>query len=156
MNAAAFLPCKASQQVMLDSPTVVVTSARTLPCTLPFSLPPWPFLAQYPLPSRSLVRGGQTSPHRLRLIVSHITCPPLSSRSPPPEHSYRLGPAVINNTVTHCPSPRSPVRGGQTSSHKPHLAAFTILFPPAYIFVLLRFIQPFNSGGLAACQWRRS
>jgi len=34
-----------------------------------------------PIP-RSLVRDGQTSPHRPRLVVSRSTCPPLSS--PPP------------------------------------------------------------------------
>ena len=31
---------------------------------------------------RSLVRDGQTHPHRPRLVVSHSTCPPLSSFPP--------------------------------------------------------------------------
>jgi hypothetical protein len=39
------------------------------------------------------------SPHKSRLVVSHSTCPPLSS-SPPP-HSFVLGTAVIN-TTQHC------------------------------------------------------
>jgi hypothetical protein len=39
------------------------------------------FFTQYPSPPRSLVRDGQTSPHRPRLVVSRNTCPPLS---PPP------------------------------------------------------------------------
>jgi hypothetical protein len=36
---------------------------------------------QSPSPPRSLVRDGQTSPHRPRLVVSRSTCPPIS---PPP------------------------------------------------------------------------
>jgi hypothetical protein len=42
----------------------------------------------------SLVRDEQTHPHRPRLVVSHSTCPPLSS--PPPANSFVIGPAVIN------------------------------------------------------------
>ena len=38
--------------------------------------------------------GGQTSPQKPRLAVSHSTCPPLSS---PNAHSFVLGTAVINN-----------------------------------------------------------
>ena len=45
--------------------------------TRPPPSPPPP-LTQYPFPPRSLVRGGQTSPHKHRLVVSHSTCPPLS------------------------------------------------------------------------------
>jgi len=41
-----------------------------------------PSFTQSPFPPRSLVRDGQTSPHRPRLVVSHSTCPPLSP-SPP-------------------------------------------------------------------------
>jgi hypothetical protein len=44
---------------------------------------------------RSLVCGGQISPHKPRLVVSHSTCPPLSSS--PHAHSFVLGTAVINN-----------------------------------------------------------
>ena len=47
---------------------------------------------------RSLVCGGQPSPHKPRLVVSHSTCPPLSSS--PHAHSFVLGTAVIN-THTH-------------------------------------------------------
>ncbi len=54
------------------------TSARTL---LRSPSPPPPSSTQSPSPPRSLVRDGQTSPHRPRLVVSHSTCPPLS---PPP------------------------------------------------------------------------
>jgi hypothetical protein len=55
---------------------------------------------QYPSPSRSLVRDGQTSPHKPRLVVPHSTCPSLSPS--PPAHSFIIGPAVIN-THTHAP-----------------------------------------------------
>ena len=47
------------------------------------SAPPPPF-TQSPYPPRSLVRDGQTHPHRPRLVVYHSTCRPLSS-SPPRE-----------------------------------------------------------------------
>ncbi len=59
---------------------------------------PPPF-TQYPSPSRSLVRDGQTSPHKPRLVVPHSTCPSLSPS--PPAHSFIIGPAVIN-THTIC------------------------------------------------------
>jgi len=42
------------------------------------SAPP-PSFTQSPYPPRSLVCDGQTHPHRPRLVVSHSTCPPLSS-----------------------------------------------------------------------------
>jgi hypothetical protein len=47
------------------------------------SSPPPPF-TQYPSPPRSLVRAGQTSPHRPRLVVPRSRCPPLSPPPPPP------------------------------------------------------------------------
>ncbi len=53
-----------------------------------------PPFTQYPSPSRSLVRDGQTSPHKPRLVVPHSTCPSLSPS--PPAHSFIIGPAVIN------------------------------------------------------------
>ena len=56
-----------------------------------FSPPPF---THYPFPPRSLVCGGQPSPHKPRLVVSHSTCPPLSSS--PHAHSFVIGPAVIN------------------------------------------------------------
>ena len=62
----------------------------------PSALPP-PF-TQSPYPPRSLVRDGQTHPHRPRLVVSHSTCPPLSSS--PHAHSFVIGPAVIKHTHT--------------------------------------------------------
>ena len=46
--------------------------------------------------SRVPVRDGQTHPHRPRLVVSHSTCPPLSSS--PHAHSFVIGPAVIKHT----------------------------------------------------------
>jgi hypothetical protein len=60
-----------------------------------------PPFTHYPFPLRSLVCGGQPSPHKPRLVVSHSTCPPLSSS--PHSHSFVLGTAVIN---THTPPPR--------------------------------------------------
>jgi hypothetical protein len=59
------------------------------------SAPPPP-VTQSPYPPRSLVRDGQTHPHRPRLVVSHSTCPPLSSS--PHAHSFVIGPAVIKHT----------------------------------------------------------
>jgi hypothetical protein len=64
---------------------------------LPFFSPP--SFTHYPFPPRSLVCGGQPSPHKPRLVVSRSACPPLSSS--PHVHSFVLGTAVINNnTVT--------------------------------------------------------
>jgi hypothetical protein len=69
---------------------------------------PPPF-TQSPYPPRSLVRAGQTHPHRPRLVVSHSTCPPLSSS--PHAHSFVIGPAVIKHTPPLYPcSPRPRVR----------------------------------------------
>jgi hypothetical protein len=48
-------------------------------------------------PPRSLVRDEQTHPHRPRLVVSHSTCPPLSSS--PQANSFVIGPAVIKHTL---------------------------------------------------------
>ena len=49
------------------------------------SSPPVPSFTQSPFPLLSLVRDGQTSPHRPRLVVSRSTCPPLS----PSPHANR-------------------------------------------------------------------
>jgi hypothetical protein len=59
-----------------------------------------PPFTHYPFSPRSLVCGGQASPHKPRLVVSHSTCPPLSSS--PHAHSFVLGTAVIN---THTEDP---------------------------------------------------
>jgi hypothetical protein len=59
-----------------------------------------PPFTHYPFPLRSLVCGGQPSPHKPRLVVSHSTCPPLSSS--PHAHSFVLGTTVIN---THTLAP---------------------------------------------------
>jgi hypothetical protein len=61
------------------------------------SSPPPPF-TQSPSPPRSLVRDGQASPHRPRLVVSHSTCPPISPS--PHAHSLLIGTAVINTHAT--------------------------------------------------------
>jgi hypothetical protein len=58
-----------------------------------FPSPPPP-LIQSPSPPRSLVRDGQTSPLRPRLVVSRSTCPPLS----PFPHANGV---VIGTAVTH-------------------------------------------------------
>jgi hypothetical protein len=58
-----------------------------------------PPFTHYPFPPRSLVCGGQASPHKSRLVVSHSTCPPLSSS--PHAHSFVLGSAVINTYTAH-------------------------------------------------------
>jgi hypothetical protein len=57
------------------------------------SYPP-PSFTQSPFSPRSLVRDGQTSPHRPRLVVSRSTCPPLSPS--PHANNIVIGTAVIN------------------------------------------------------------
>jgi hypothetical protein len=54
------------------------------------SSPP-PSFTQSPFPPRSLVRDGQTSPHRPRLVVSFSTCAPLSPS--PHANSFVIGTA---------------------------------------------------------------
>ena len=71
-------------------------SARSL-SRAPSSPPP--SFTQSPSPPRSLVRDGQTSPHRPRLVVSRSTCPPLSPS--PHANSFIKGTAVIN-THSYC------------------------------------------------------
>jgi hypothetical protein len=60
---------------------------------------------------RSLVRDGQTSPHRPRLVVSRSTCPPLSSS--PLANSFIIGTAVTN---THMLGDTLPAQGAR--AHK--------------------------------------
>jgi hypothetical protein len=60
------------------------------------SSPP-PSFTHYPSPPRSLVRDGQTSPHRPRLVVSRSTCPPLS----PPPPREQLCNRYCSNKHTH-------------------------------------------------------
>jgi hypothetical protein len=62
---------------------------------------------QSPSPPRSLVRDGQPSPHRPRLVVSRSTCPPISL--PPHVNSFVLGPAEINTHTRLCAPHGSPV-----------------------------------------------
>ncbi len=95
-----------------DSQTRGTRENRAPPCVrVPGSsrvpAPPPPF-TQSPYPPRSLVRDGQTHPHRPRLVVSHSTCPPLSSS--PHAHSFVIGPAVIKHTHTHTHTCTSEVR----------------------------------------------
>jgi hypothetical protein len=85
-----------STLVVFASVTFVLPPSSS-PCARSFSRSPSPRhppLTQYPFPPRSLGRGGQTSQREPRLVVSHSTCPPLSS--PPHAHSFVLGTAVIN------------------------------------------------------------
>jgi hypothetical protein len=60
--------------------------------------PPPPSFTQSPSPPCSLVRDGQTSPHRSRLVFSRSTGPPLSPS--PYANTFIIGTAVIN-THTH-------------------------------------------------------
>ncbi len=62
------------------------------------SAPP-PSFPQSPYPPRLVVRDERTHPHSPRLVVSHSTCPPLSSS--PPANSFVIGPAVINTHTYH-------------------------------------------------------
>jgi hypothetical protein len=73
-------------------------SARSLSRS-PSPLPP--SFTQSPSPPRSLVRDGQPSPHRPRLVVSRSTCPPLSPS--PHANSFIKGTAVINTRTVHQP-----------------------------------------------------
>jgi hypothetical protein len=56
--------------------------------------PPWSFGFDSQTRGTTLVRDGQTSPHRPRLVVSRSTCPPLSPS--PHANSFIIGTAVIN------------------------------------------------------------
>jgi hypothetical protein len=89
-----------------------------LPLALPICSPS--FFTQSPYPPRSLVRDEQTHPHSPRLVVSHSTCPPLSSS--PPANSFVIGPAVIN---THTPSD-----GATFRLHDALLALLRAYLPP--------------------------
>jgi hypothetical protein len=60
-------------------------STRSFTRSSPSRHPPF---TQYPFSSRSLVRGGQTSPHKPRLVVSHSTCP---HQPPPPSNKQQTG-----------------------------------------------------------------
>jgi len=70
----------------------IVAAPVHAPSRAPFFSPP--SFTQYPPPPRSLVRDGQTSPHRPRLVVSRSTCTALS----PSPHANRF---TIGNTHTH-------------------------------------------------------
>jgi hypothetical protein len=67
------------------------------------------------------VRDGQPSPHRTRLVVSRITCPPISP--PPHANSFVLGPAVIN---THMRATTSHSTCPPLSSPPPHAHSFVL------------------------------
>ena len=58
-------------------------------------------------PPRSLVCGGQTSPHKPRLVVSHSTCPPLSFSPQRAQLCIRYPGlpkfTVPTNPITACP-----------------------------------------------------
>ena len=73
------------------------------------SAPP-PSFTQSPYPPRSLMRDEQTHPHRPQLVVSHSTCPPLSS--PPHANSFVIGSALIKPTHTHQNSEKCASRRG--------------------------------------------
>ena len=62
-----------------------------------------PPFTQFPFPSRSLVRDGQTSQDMPPLVAPHSTCPSLSpSPHSPHANSFVIGTAVINtHTHTH-------------------------------------------------------
>jgi hypothetical protein len=74
----------------------IVAARMHAPSRAPLLLPP-PSFTQSPFPPRSLVRDGQTSPHRPRIVISRSTCPPLSPF--PHANSFIIGTAVINTTT---------------------------------------------------------
>ena len=101
-----------------------------------------PSFTQYPSPPHSLVRDGQTSPLRPRLVVSYSTCPPLSPS--PHANSFVIGTAVINThtSSTHTAhthparkiknicTAHTHVRDGQTSPLRPRLVVSRSTCPP--------------------------
>jgi len=74
---------------------VIVATPMHAPSRTPLLLPP--FFHTSPYPPRSLVRGGQPSPHKPRLVVSRSTCPPLSS---PPTREQLCNRSCSNKTHT--------------------------------------------------------
>jgi hypothetical protein len=78
--------------------------------------PPPPSFTLSPPPPRSLVRDGQTSPHRPRLVVSRSTCPSLSPS--PHANSVIIGTAVINtHTVSIAHNEETHGRGHDYGGH---------------------------------------
>ena len=73
------------------------------PSRAPLLLPLLLF-TQSPFPPRSLVRDGQTSPHKPLLVESHSTCPPLFPS--PHASSFEIGPAVIINNFSNAETKR--------------------------------------------------
>jgi hypothetical protein len=79
-----------------------------------------PPFTQYPSPSRSLVRDGQTSPHTPRLVVPHSTCPSLSpsprtqlyNRSCSNKHTHQSKKDVSLKLLRTMTRMRSTVTGG--------------------------------------------
>jgi hypothetical protein len=77
-----------------------------------FPSPPPPSFTQSPSPPRSLVRDGQPSPHRPRLVVSRSTCPP---KTAPPVYFEHQGLAIccftnkiqLSSSLSQSPSPPS-------------------------------------------------
>ena len=66
----------AAYRINLNVEGCVIVAARARSFTRSPSSPP-PSFTQSPFPPRSLMREGQTNPHRSRLVVSRSACPPL-------------------------------------------------------------------------------
>jgi hypothetical protein len=79
----------------------------------------------------TLVCGGQPSPHKPRLVVSHSTCPLLSSS--PHAHSFVFGTAVINTQKPYCANHHSTQ---QLVSGNLLLVVFTINMPQHGVIIL--------------------
>ena len=93
-------------------------------------------------PPRSLVCGGQPSPHKPRLVVSHSTCPPRHKplSSSPHARSFVIGPEVIN-THTYRGSLGQDLRRGRHSS-------------PCMTFGSLRMITLTTKGTLQSTKYK--
>ena len=106
---------QSQRQRLWRSRTPHARSISRSPSSPPPSFTPSPFAP------RSLVRDGQTSPHRPRLVVSRSTCPPLSSA--PHANSFVIGSAVIKHipgragSVLGLHSRRSIVGSNKTHTH---------------------------------------
>ena len=92
------------------------------------------------------MRDGQTHPHRPRLVVSHSTCPPLSSS--PHAHSFVVGPAVIKHTHP-VQNTSSPALGGLQIPRwlgSDPLSAWWLGLAPATLEFWVRFPNERNQG----------
>ena len=139
----------------LDSSSLSHSSSHTLPFFSPPSFHTLSLSPAFTIQNTVCHGGGQPSPHKPRLVVSHSTCPPLSSS--PHAHSFVLGTEVINTHTpgsSRVPEP-SPAMGGlqipQWLGSDPLWAWWLGLAPATLEFwALIRFPNERNQGAIIA------